>query len=368
MSSAFRFLAFIKSSRKFFDGFILHLHTHLRIVMILTILQSGGFYMKKSIFIILFTLLFTLIAASTPFPYMAAAEDAPTSAGVVRTYNSALNVRSKASTQSTVVGSLKKDSYVSLLGRSGDFYKVLYAPGKLGFCHSDYIETFSGSYGAFVNTASTSLNVRSGPSVSYGILASLYKGERIVVLSTHGGFYKILYRGTKVGYASAAYIKKSVAQNEISLNVPSFKQYDSRWSSVRLGNSYKTIYQSGCLTTAIAMENSYYLGYTVTPAYVAKNSTYTSGGAIYWPSYYNFITGSGYLNTILSLLKQGVPVLVGATNKHGGQHWVIVTGYKANGNISADDFTIHDPGSSSRSTLYDFFIAYPYFYKAAYRK
>lgn len=331
--------------------------------------------MKKSICVCVFTIIFTALMACSPFSYVNAAnENTPSVAGIVRTSSGALNVRAAASTGSNVVGSVKNGSYISVIEPSGSFYKVLYASGNVGFCHKNYIDLITDSYGAYVNTTSSSLNVRSGPSTAYGIVSSLYKGEAVVVLSSHGGFYKVLYRGTNVGYASSSFVKKrssggsSSGYHSVNLNVPSFKQYDSRWSSVRLGNSSKTIYESGCLTTAIAMERSYSYGYTVTPATVARGSSYTSGGSIYWPSSYGFLTGSDYLNTIYSLLKQGKPVIVGAKNKYGGQHWVIVKGFTPNGSLSADDFLINDPGSSTRKTLSSFFSAYPYFYKAAYRK
>ena len=319
--------------------------------------------MKKSIYFFILTIIFTALMACNPFPNVTASEKAPTSAGMVRTSGGALNVRAATSTESNIVSSLKNGTYISIIEQSGNFYKVLFASGKVGYCHKNYIDSISGSYGAFVNTSSTSLNVRSGPSTSYGIINSLQKGESVVVLSAHGSFYKILYRGTKVGYASSAYIGGAVY-----LSIPDFKQYDSRWKNVRLGSSNKTIYQSGCLTTAIAMERSFAYGYTVTPDTVAKNSSYTPDGSIYWPSSYDFITGSDYISRIYSLLRQGKTVIVGATNRYGGQHWVVVTGYTPKGSISADDFTINDPGSSVRKSLNAFFDSYPYFYKAAYRR
>lgn len=329
--------------------------------------------MKKSIYVCIFTLIFTALLACDPFSYVSAAESSPTSAATVNTAGGSLNVRSAPSVSSSIVSSLKNGSYVSVFEQSGNFYKVVYASGKVGYCHKDYIKVISGSQGAYASV-STYLNVRSGPSTSYGIIDSLYNGESVVKISTHGSFYKILYDGNKLGYVSASYIKlrgssaNGTASGKISLNVPSYKQYDSRWSGVRLGNSSKTIYASGCLTTAIAMERSYLYGYTVTPATVARNSSYTSGGAIYWPTEYGFITGSDYLSRIHSLLKQGKPVIVGAVNNYGGQHWVIVIGYTPNGGVSSDDFLVNDPGSSTRKTLSAFFSAYPKFYKAAYRK
>lgn len=301
----------------------------------------------------------------------AASIPAPTSAGTVKTTSGNLNVRASASTTSSIVGSLANGSYVSLIEKSGSFYKVIYANGKVGYCHADYIQSVSNSKPAYVSTSSTSLNVRSGPSTSYGVIGSVQKNADIIVLQTSGSFYKILYNGTQTGYASADYItlkQTTPASSAVSLPVPDYKQYDTRWSSLRLGKSSKTVASSGCLTCAIAMERSYAYGYTVLPSNVVSTSQYTSEGSIYWPSEYNFITGSNYLEEIKNKLLQGKPVIVGAKTSAGGQHWVIVTGYTPNGTLSADDFTINDPGSGTRKTLAQYMSAYPIFYKAAYRR
>jgi hypothetical protein len=64
-------------------------------------------------------------------------------------------------------------------------------------------------------------------------------------------------------------------------------------------------------------------------------------------------------------LKQGKPVLLGAKNVYGSQHWVVITGF-AGGSLTAANFTIHDPGSNSRTSLQQFLNVYPNFYKYFY--
>lgn len=313
-------------------------------------------------------LFFSLLFIAGDFKAEAYSE-APNSAGIVKVSYGKLNVRSSASTSSQIISTLSNGTNISIINENGNFYKVQYAPGKTGYCHKDYVSKIAGSYGAYVNTSSTGLNVRSGPSTSYSVKDLLSKGENVVVLSSHGSFVKILYKGTSVGYTSAQYIKKPISDNSsntITLNVPSFKQYDSRWSSVRLGNSSRTIAQSGCLTTAIAMDRSFYKGYTVRPDSVARTEKYTSGGSLYWPNGYVFIYGND-LTKFRDLILDNTPVLVGAKNSYGSQHWVIIKGYRKNGTVTADDFIINDPGSNSRTTLSSFYSAFPLFYKAAYR-
>lgn len=54
-------------------------------------------------------------------------------------------------------------------------------------------------------TASSGLNVRSGPSSSYPILGQLSKGTKVTILDLTGNWYKIIYNGS-IGYVSKDYI------------------------------------------------------------------------------------------------------------------------------------------------------------------
>lgn len=286
-------------------------------------------------------------------------------AGAVTTDGAPLNVRSSASTGSAVVATLKKGSYITLIQKSGSWWKVEYAKGRYGYCHGSYITPVQGT-AATVATSYSSLNVRSGAGTSYPKAASLSKGEMVVLLSTSGGWSRILYHGTKTGYVSAQYLSSAGGNGAVSLGVPSFKQTDSRWANVAIGASGKTMAQIGCATTAIAMMESFRTGKTIYPDAMAKQLRYTSGGAVYWPEGYTAVTGSaGYLSAIYARLKQGKPVLFGAKNAYGSQHWVVITGFTG-GSLTPSAFTIHDPGSNSRSNLQQFLNAYPNFYKYFY--
>jgi uncharacterized protein YgiM (DUF1202 family) len=56
-------------------------------------------------------------------------------AGLVSISSGRLNVRTAPSTGASVVASLAKGSYVTLVSKSGDWWKVEYAGGKYGYCH-----------------------------------------------------------------------------------------------------------------------------------------------------------------------------------------------------------------------------------------
>ena len=319
--------------------------------------------MKK---FISFILTFILIISS--FAVSGFATTTSSKAGIVSVTSGKLNVRNSASTTSAVIGSLSKGSYVTLMSKSGNWWRVEYDDGKYGYCHADYIKTTTGTP-ATVNISSGSLNVRSGAGTSYSKIASLYKGEIVLVLSTANGWSKILFSGTKTGFVSSQYLSSSNSSNysKISLNVPSFKQTDSRWANVKIGTSGKTIAQIGCVTTAIAMMESYRTGTTIYPDAMSKKLSYSSSGNVYWPSNYTAVTNSsGYLSGIYSKLKAGKPVLFGAKKSSGTQHWVVITGYTGGNTLTASGFTINDPGSNSRTTLQHFLNEYPTFYKYFY--
>ncbi|MBQ8165044.1 MAG: SH3 domain-containing protein [Clostridia bacterium] len=291
-------------------------------------------------------------------------------AGIVSVSSGRLNVRSSPSTSSSVKTTLSKGSYVTLISKSGIWWKVQYGSASYGYCSSTYIKEATGT-SAYVDTASTKLNIRSGASTSSAVITQLAKGTSVIILSESGSFYKILFNGVSTGYAHKNYVSKyssgvTSGAETISLSVPSFKQYDSRWKYHEVGNSGQTIYKIGCLTTCVAMNKSYITGSTIYPNEMEAQLSYTSGGALYWPSEYKFYTSSDYLNKILTELKDGNAVIIGGKNSYGAQHWVVVKGYTENGSVTADDFAINDPGSATRTTLSQFLSAYPRFYKLAY--
>lgn len=327
-------------------------------------IQSQGIYAeslsevirirKTACIVFLFVLLISLAPE-------AAAATSSSKAGAVTTASGILNVRSQASPGAAVVATLKKGSYVTLISKSGSWWKVEYAKGTYGYCHADYITIVEGTP-VTVTTASGSLNVRSGPSASYSKTASLSKGDVVLFLRTSSGWSRVLYHGTKTGYVSAQYLSNYHAA--VSLKVPSFKQMDARWAETPIAESGKTMAQIGCATTAIAMMESFRTGKTIYPDTMADRLTYTGSGSVYWPSHYKAVTEStGYLNGIYSRLKQGRPVLLGCRDAYGKQHWVVVTGFAGGTSLTASGFTIHDPGTWSRTNLQQFLSAFPTFYK-----
>lgn len=283
-------------------------------------------------------------------------------AGAVTTSGGNLNVRSQPKSGSAVVASLKKGSYITLIEKSGSWWRVEYGKGQYGYCHSDYITIVQGSP-VSVSSSISALNVRSGPGTEHSRVGNVYPGEVVLFLKTSGAWSRVLYNGTKTGYVSSQYL--SGYYGAVFLAVPDLKQTDSRWADTLIGSSGKTMAQIGCATTAIAMMESCRTGSTIRPDAMAKQLRYTSGGNVYWPEYYRTVTVFS-LSAIYEKLKQGKPVLLGSRDSYGGQHWVVVCGYQGGSSLTASSFTIRDPGTKYRTNLQQFLDAFPSFYKYFY--
>lgn len=159
-----------------------------------------------------------------------------------------------------------------------------------------------------------------------------------------------------------------------SVNVPYYSQGDSRWSGKKIGT--KTIGNVGCLVTSLAMAESSSTNTTITPDQMVGRLKFDNN-SLYWSSAeklgYNCEScpqttkglSTTQYQTICEQLKKGHPVVIGGAangnDKGNNQHWVVITGYTGDGtSFSPSDFTINDPGSSSRKTLADFFNYKPY--------
>ena len=133
--------------------------------------------MKKIISIILCFVMLNVFITS----FKASAAEYNSVAGIVATESTSLNVRSSPSASAAVLTTLKKGSYVTLISKSGAWWKVEYGKNAYGYCSSSYINTLS-SYAADVNITSGVLNVRSGAGTAYSVKTTLSKGTTVVVL------------------------------------------------------------------------------------------------------------------------------------------------------------------------------------------
>ncbi len=133
--------------------------------------------------------------------------------GIVNT--DVLNVRSGAGTNHSVIGKLHKGNTVEIIQTSGGWYKVKLSNGQTGWASGSYISKSSNpdsggqaesGYG-FITT--NTLNVRSGASTSHSVVAKVYKNDKVELLSSSNGWYKIKLSNGQIGWASSDYISKT---------------------------------------------------------------------------------------------------------------------------------------------------------------
>lgn len=141
----------------------------------------------------------------------AAAADITSAAGVVTTTSGALNVRSEASTSATVLTKLPAGTYVTLIAKTGNWWRIEYAPSSYGYASADYIKYTYGSYPVSASSTSGSMTVRSGPADSYAATGAIPGGRTILVLSQSGSWLRVLYNGAQNGYVSAQEVRSLMA-------------------------------------------------------------------------------------------------------------------------------------------------------------
>lgn len=154
-----------------------------------------------------------------------------TSGSKGRVNTSALNVRTGASTGASRIGCIYLNDEVTILGVSGDWYKVSAVVGGRtveGYVSSQYITPVnsgngnngggntdnngSGTAGEKGIVNEGPLNVRSGPSTGHTILGYISVGSAVEILASEGDWYKVkasISGRTVTGYVFAKYITKS---------------------------------------------------------------------------------------------------------------------------------------------------------------
>lgn len=118
-----------------------------------------------------------------------------------------LNVRSGPGMGYSIIGSLDEGEAVTLLRLSGKWARISYQGGREGYAFFAYLSPRTGQ-GAQLY-ATTDLNVRKGPGMSYSIIGSLDEGEAVTKIRSVGNWALVLHQGKQVyvfeKYLSLAY-------------------------------------------------------------------------------------------------------------------------------------------------------------------
>ena len=120
-----------------------------------------------------------------------------------------LNLRAGASTSSQWLGAYPRGAWVTVTGGQNNFYAVITADNKAGYMSKNFLSaTDQFVYGniAIVNNNKTTafLNLRAYPSFSAQVIAILYNGVPLTILSEQNGWYRV-QMGDTVGYVRSEY-------------------------------------------------------------------------------------------------------------------------------------------------------------------
>ena len=118
-----------------------------------------------------------------------------------------LNVRKGSSTSCAVIGYLKKDEIVTIIGANTDktWYNIKTDKYPNGWVSAKYIkivETTTKEY----KTTTTALYLRSGRGASYTAITAIPKGTLVEVSELESNWYKVKYNDF-IGYSNAKYLK-----------------------------------------------------------------------------------------------------------------------------------------------------------------
>jgi cell wall-associated NlpC family hydrolase len=147
--------------------------------------------MKLSRRIITLILVAALFVCAAPFTAFAAND---LKYGIGFTTGSSLRLRSQPTTNSRILDTAEKGEAVVVVSRLGDWYKVIYNLQE-GYMHADYLRVLTREncelgYGKITGSR---VNLRSGPSTRYKVVASGNSGDKVYIIGLNEGWYKVIF-------------------------------------------------------------------------------------------------------------------------------------------------------------------------------
>lgn len=144
--------------------------------------------------------------------------------GVAFVTAGALRLRSGPSTTTSTIAYAPMGDVVVLLGKTGEWYKVIYNL-KEGYMHSSYLnaqtkENVELGWGK-VNVGA--VNVRGGPGTGNSIRAVAKQNDKVYIIGINEQWYKVIY-GELIGYIRSDYVDLTEIpyENAASVNKPKF--------------------------------------------------------------------------------------------------------------------------------------------------
>lgn len=163
-------------------------------------------------------------------------EEASAIKGTVTEY---LNFRKGPSIEDKIISVHEKGAKVKVLSKKGDWYKVKTSDGEVGWSYRKYIKVsddkFAWSDSDTNGTLKDNANMRKGASTNYEVIKVLSEGEKVKVISSLDGWYKLQNSDGKIGWVHSSHIDTDVAL--ITGNRTSKSSYSKESSQNKLSDS-----------------------------------------------------------------------------------------------------------------------------------
>lgn len=150
-----------------------------------------------------------------------------------------VNMRTTNSTSGKIITYIKKNSQVYVLKKmSNNWYQVNYN-NNIGYISGSYLKLHT-KFG----TTTSSVNMRTGNSSAYNIIAKLKKNTEVeVIRKMENDWYQIKYNG-KIGYISSKYLKVNIQSNSDGLKEYLSNTTGTIKSTVNMRTGPSTSYKS----------------------------------------------------------------------------------------------------------------------------
>jgi len=114
-----------------------------------------------------------------------------------------LNVRDGASTSSSVITKIYRDGQVSVIESSDGWYKVSFGD-TVGWVSAEYLSVAGGTPSGTI--AGNDVNVRTGPSTGNDIIMAVVSGEKVNILGSDSGWYRLEFSSGVIGWVKEDYV------------------------------------------------------------------------------------------------------------------------------------------------------------------
>lgn len=126
--------------------------------------------------------------------------------GIAFVNASALRLRSGPSSSTATLDYAHSGEVVVLLEKVGLWYKVNYNL-QTGYMHSSYLDvtTRENAELGYGRVNGSKVNIRSGPSTSYSVVAQANSGDQAYIIGINNQWFKVIY-GNSIGYIRSDYL------------------------------------------------------------------------------------------------------------------------------------------------------------------